>query len=108
MTTRSGLFDGAPDQVQRIVGSNQDILYFTEEGGRNKGIHGRNGGGQFFTILESPVYNSETTGLAFSPNGKFMYFAYQEEGVLFQLSREDGLAFDGRTLNVKYHVTEVG
>lgn len=32
-TTISGLFDGKPDQVHRILDDDKDILYFTEEGG---------------------------------------------------------------------------
>jgi hypothetical protein len=101
-TTQQGVFDGGPDQVKRIVGGEDDILYFTEEGGRYPGVHGRNGEGRFFTILEGD-YNDETTGLSFSPNGKFMYVAFQERGLLFEISREDGLPFNGRSLNVKYH-----
>jgi len=63
-TSRSGLFDGGPDQVARILGNHtRDILYFTEEGGKDAGIHGRNEAGNFYTILESPLYIDETTGL---------------------------------------------
>lgn len=36
-STVSGLFDGAPDQMQRIVDSDSDLVYFTEEGGRDPG-----------------------------------------------------------------------
>jgi hypothetical protein len=32
-TTVNGLFDGKPDQMQRILDDPNDILYFTEEGG---------------------------------------------------------------------------
>lgn len=77
-TSRSGLFDGGPDQMARIVGNaTNDILYFTEEGGRDAGIHGRNEAGNFYTILESPRYIDETTGLSFDPSAKHMYIAYQ-------------------------------
>ena len=34
-TTESGLFDGKPDQLQRILDDPNDILYFTEEGGKD-------------------------------------------------------------------------
>jgi hypothetical protein len=102
-TTVSGVFDGSPDQIKRVLNDDEDILYFTEEGGKSNGVHGRNSDGQFFTILESQDYNSETTGLAFSPNGKYMYVAYQEQAKLFEISREDGLPFHGRSLNVNYH-----
>uniref|UniRef100_A0A7S4NFI5 SMP-30/Gluconolactonase/LRE-like region domain-containing protein n=1 Tax=Odontella aurita TaxID=265563 RepID=A0A7S4NFI5_9STRA len=78
-------------------------MYFTEEGGRDAGVHARDKRGRYYTILESPVYQDETTGLAFSPDGKHMYVAYQKNGILFDLWREDGLPFHGLTLNVKYH-----
>jgi hypothetical protein len=100
-TTRRGLFDGQPDQLKRIVGAENEILYFTEDGGRYAGIHGRNSEGHYFTILESHEYADETTGLSFSPDKKHMYAAYQDNGVLFDITRRDGLPFDAKTLNVK-------
>lgn len=108
-STVTGLFDGGPDQMQRILGPNtKDLLYFTEEGGRDAGIHARDDDGKFYTILESPVYIDETTGLAFSPDGKHMYVAYQANGILFDIWREDTLPFHARTLNVKYHQANQG
>ena len=100
-----GLFDGEPDQVKRMVNDTQDILYFTEAGdGDASGIHGRNNKGQFFTILEGPGYaTEETTGLAFSPNGLHMYVAFQDPGVLFDITRTDGYPFHGLSLEVNYH-----
>jgi hypothetical protein len=100
-----GLFDGEPDQIKRMVNDTQDILYFSEEGnGDASGIHGRNNKGQFFTILEGPGYEGEeTTGLAFSPNGLHMYVAFQDPGVLFDITRADGYPFHGKSLEVRYH-----
>lgn len=66
-------------------------------------VHARNNLGQYYTILESHVYEDETTGLAFSPDSKHLYVAYQETGLLFDITRVDGLPFNARTLNVKYH-----
>jgi len=104
MTTRHGVFDGAPDQISRLLQDEESqILYFTEEGGRDPGVHGRNSEGLFFTIFESPTFNDETTGLSFSPSGHHMYVAYQDRGILFEITRTDGLPFNGRTLDVKYH-----
>jgi hypothetical protein len=110
-TTRQGLFDGQPDQLQRIIGAGnggEDLLYFTEDGGKFAGVHARDRDGLFYTILESPQYGNyaeETTGLAFSPSGIHMYIAYQRIGLLFEITREDGLPFQARSLNIKYHNT---
>jgi hypothetical protein len=107
-TTKSGLFDGQSDQIVRLVDDEalDSILYFTEDGGTYAGVHGRNQAGQYFTILESHEYPDETTGLSFSPDSKHMYIAYQDNGFLFDISRTDGLPFNARTLNVKYHNVE--
>eukprot|EP00934_Nitzschia_sp_Nitz4_P006367 Nitzschia sp. Nitz4//scaffold69_size99277//96853//98628//NITZ4_004653-RA/size99277-processed-gene-0.46-mRNA-1//-1//CDS//3329556775//6357//frame0 len=102
-STVSGLFDGQPDQLQRVLGDSTDLLYFTEEGGVDAGIHARDANGQFYSILESPVYVDETTGLSFSPDGKFMYTAYQDNGLLFAIWRKDGLPFNEAHLDVKIH-----
>lgn len=104
-STEHGIFDGAPDQMKRILkeGEESDILYFTEENGPAAGIHGRNKVGQYFTVVEGPGWSAETTGLSFSPDGKHMYFAFQDDGVFFDVWREDEFPFNGKTLNVQYH-----
>ena len=102
-TTRSGVFDGEPDQLQRIVGVHDGLLYFTEDGGKYAGVHARNRLGQFFTILEGSRCEDETTGLAFSPDGVHLYVAFQEKGELFDVTRDDGMPFHFKTLNIKYH-----
>jgi hypothetical protein len=107
-TTITGLFDGQPDQMQRILGDGSGLLYFTEEGGKDAGIHARDALGRFYTILESPVYTDETTGLAFSPDGRHMYLAYQSNGLLFDVWREDGFPFNATQLDVKYHRAQQG
>ena len=105
-STRRGVFVGEPDQVKRILDDDNKRLYFTEDGGQRAGVHGRNSKGQFFTILEARDYaGDETTGLAFSPDGRFLYVAYQWTGLLFEIKRRDGLPFQERSLNVKYHAT---
>mmetsp|Transcript_6853 Transcript_6853/g.14963 ORF Transcript_6853/g.14963 Transcript_6853/m.14963 type:complete len:854 (+) Transcript_6853:200-2761(+) len=108
--TENGRFDGDPDQMQRLIGDNgkdeHGIVYFTESGGDDAGIHGRDGQGRYFTILESPVYKEETTGLAFSPDHRHMYLAYQMNGILFDVWRKDGLPFTGKTFNLQYHKEE--
>ena len=80
-STVSGVFDGSPDQLVRLVGDGE-LLYYTEEGGKEAGIHARDSEGRYFTILESPVYQEETTGLAFSPDHRHLYVACE----LYKLS----------------------
>lgn len=121
VTTRSGLFDGQPDQVDVLLNENgngnaqyptglsdsfsQDsiLLYFTEDTNRTAGIHGRTVLGDYVPIVHSTFYHDETVGLAFSPDYKHMYMGYQNAGIVFQISRTDTLPFYGTTLNVKYH-----
>ena len=102
-TTRSGVFKGQPDQLQRIIGASDNLLYFTEDGGRYAGVHARSRRGQFFTILEAPASCNETTGLAFSPDGLHLYIADQNGGQLLDVTRDDGLPFHAKTLNIQYH-----
>ena len=104
-STQSGHFDGDPDQMARIIGE-EEMVYFTENGGEDAGIHGRDSRGRYFTILESPVYKEETTGLAFSPDYMHMYLAYQMNGFVFDVTRMDGLPFNGKTFNLQYHKIE--
>lgn len=100
-STRSGVFDGEPDQVKRIVGDG--LLYFCEENGSANGVHARDQNGWFFTVFEADDFNDETTGLAFSPDAKHMYVSFQHTGQIYDIWREDGLPFTGQTLNVRYH-----
>eukprot|EP00980_Cylindrotheca_fusiformis_P014209 scaffold3741_cov127-Cylindrotheca_fusiformis.AAC.1 len=110
-STKFGLFDGQPDQVKRLIKDPSDkennLLYFCEDGGERNGVHARDVNGWYFTILEASTSElTDNSGLAFSPNGKHMYVAYQHEGTVFDVWREDGLPFYGKTLSVNYH--EVG
>jgi len=105
-STNTGSFRGQPDQIKFIVGSetNHNVIYFTEEASQDNGIHGRwVSSGRRLQIVEDDSWGGETTGLAFSPNKKHMYFAFQTLGVVFDVWREDGLPFDGETLDIKYH-----
>lgn len=103
-STAHGLFDGTPDQIQRILKDGQkDMMFFTEEGGVDSGVHGRDENGIFFTLLESPKYSDETTGLAFSPDAVHMYVAYQRTGLLFDVTRRDKLPFSVASMNLKVH-----
>jgi len=107
-STLNGSFDGQPDQIKNIVSDNGVLYtYFTEDGKKANGIHGRDKYHRVFTLLEgtddSGAFSSETTGLAFSPDMRHMYAAFQENGVLFDCSRQDGLSFKGRTIDMRYH-----
>ena len=108
-STNGGAFDSQPDQVGRVLdftnGDTDGILYFCEDGGDECGVHGRDASGNFFTILqdEGNNFGGETTGLAFSPNGMFMYVSFQSPGHIFEIKRTDGLPFHGAKLDIKYH-----
>ena len=105
-SAKGGAFDGQTDQVVSVIGHDDHaILYFTEDGGEDAGIHGRDSNGRLFTILESSIYKEETTGLAFSPDFMHMYAAYQSNGILLDVTREDGYPFNGKELNIKYHAS---
>lgn len=102
-STQMGLFNGQPDQVARLVEGGDNMLYFNEDQGGTAGVHGRNRRGQVFTIMEAPGYAPETTGLAWDPSGMFMYVALQDDGVLFEIKREDGLPFQGIKIDTRFH-----
>ena len=100
-----GAFVDGPDQIVQL----NDMMYFTEDGGRTPGVYMTNGS-RYYSILEASarIYRGdETTGLAFSPDGRRMYVCMQEIGYLFQIERVDGEPFQGRgAANLKFHQTE--
>ena len=90
-----GSFSDGPDHV--LVDSDGS-LYFTEDGGSSPGVFVYEGS-EYKTLLEafeSRYYGDETTGIAFSPDRKFLFFCIQEYGILFRVSRMDDRPFDGR------------
>ena len=101
-STFSGAFDIQPDQLARVMGD-ADALYFCEDGGSDSDIHGRDSTGQFFTVVKKYGIDDENTGLAFSPDGMFMYVAYQTDSEVYAFWREDGLPFDAAAADTKYH-----
>jgi hypothetical protein len=88
------------------------LTYFTVDGGVHATVRTTPGGGggdwqqrqhddenDWTTILYSEHKEyGESTGLSFSPNGKFMYVAYQDSGLLFEITRTDGHPFQAKTL----------
>lgn len=112
-STQSGAFNRQPDQLEILVhgdvgsdGIDEEdfICYFCEDGGSDCGVHASDATGQYFTILDGIGYNTETTGLAFSPDAKYMLVSFQHNpGVIWQIWREDGLPFTGQRLDIKYH-----
>ena len=103
-STRSGAFNNQPDQIEMITNDPTGIVYFCEDGGSDCGVHGRDMIGKFFSIIDAPGYNTETTGLAFDPTNHVMIVAFQgSPGVIWQFWRNDGHAFNQTTLDIKYH-----
>ena len=106
-STQSGAFDNEPDQIKPIFNTESsergDIIYFCEDGGRDCGVHGRDGTGKFYSILDGIGYDGvETSGLAFSPDNTKMFVSFQNAAI-WMFWREDGLPFGGAVLDIKYH-----
>jgi secreted PhoX family phosphatase len=61
----------------------------------------------YFTIIDNDPgagsFTGETSGLAFSPDAKRMYVAFQKPGIIFEFTRTDGFSFGGAVVDIKYH-----
>jgi sugar lactone lactonase YvrE len=69
-------------------------------------VFGRSVNGKYFDVFRGTFPNvDETTGLAFSPNGRHMYVSYQHVGIIYDVWRDDRLPFSGAMLDIKYHAT---
>eukprot|EP00568_Trieres_chinensis_P005328 CAMPEP_0183307298 /NCGR_PEP_ID=MMETSP0160_2-20130417/17246_1 /TAXON_ID=2839 ORGANISM="Odontella Sinensis, Strain Grunow 1884" /NCGR_SAMPLE_ID=MMETSP0160_2 /ASSEMBLY_ACC=CAM_ASM_000250 /LENGTH=529 /DNA_ID=CAMNT_0025470853 /DNA_START=33 /DNA_END=1622 /DNA_ORIENTATION=- len=101
-STFSGAFNLQPDQMSRVLGDG-DFLYFCEDGGSSCDIHGRDSAGEYFTLVTGDAYSTETTGLAFSPDGMHMYVSFQGPSHIFDFWRTDGFPFNGIVADIKYH-----
>ena len=97
-----GSFGNGPDH---LLATSEGLLYFSEDGGPDPGVYVYDGS-QYKALVEAYTgryKNDETTGIAISPDQKHIFFCIQEAGVLFQVSRVDGLPFQGgRILRWKY------
>lgn len=118
----AGEFWHSPDQIIRNNGGGDKYIYMTEDGGNTVGVYAicRQTGEKYaiFEAYNGKYKNDETTGLAFSPDGRKMYAAFQDCGCnnsesgldpscgcLLEFSRKDGLSFDGSTLDIKFHLS---
>lgn len=96
-TTTSDLI-GTPDQLRLCALGDRQMLYFAEDGG-GCGIHARDADGLYVAVARGlPTYTSETTGVAFSPDKRHLYFSVQRPGIIFDVTRMDGYSFSGEWL----------
>lgn len=105
-STNSGAFDGQPDQIGRLLEDvDQDLLYFCEDVDDYAGVHARDATGKYYSILqgEKGALDGETSGIAFGPKNQIMYVSFQTEGLIFEITRNDGCTFSGTSLDIKYH-----
>jgi hypothetical protein len=96
-STICGKFTQQPDQIAYLG----KTLYFANDGTYPNGVYGWHKKGGFFKVVVSPDYNTETSGIAFSPDKKYMYVAWQSVGV-WQFWREDGYGFDANPADIVY------
>lgn len=93
-STTSGLLEGNPNEIHYVTGtSGQRLLYITEVNGQRAGVHARTDSGMLFTVLEGISYTPLTAGFALSPDGQHMYVSYKRDGLVFDITRDDGLSF---------------
>ena len=102
-STDTARFKGLPDQVVRIdIPGTSATLYFSNVTDGTGEIGARNEQGTY-TIIEAVGHTGDnTTGLAFSPDGKHLYFAIQGAGLLYDISRDDGRGFDAEPPVIVY------
>ena len=91
-----GSFGGQPDQ--NMFGPTRKYLYFTEDGSTDPGIYARYNDGTYFTMFQAirgGIHtDDETIGIALSPDHKRFYAGFQDNGYIFEFTREDGLRFE--------------
>ena len=77
---------------------------YTKDGGTTPGVYVRDTSGKYHTIfeaIEGGIYSGdednsadETVGIALSPDRRKLYAGFQDAGVLFELTRDDGYPFE--------------
>jgi len=107
-------FQGEPDSVTSLYktgenGKGRNILFITEEtdnpDGFFSGVHGlEEATGNYFPLLKATGYSEEDeiSGVALSPDKAHMYVAIQDQGVILDVFRTDGLGFDARVDGINY------
>ncbi|GKZ00418.1 hypothetical protein MPSEU_000994700 [Mayamaea pseudoterrestris] len=101
--TQVGRFNGQPDQITRFKTSTaDDTIFFAEDEDTNCGVFGRNVDGTYAVLTTVSRDDDSVTGLAFSPDGKHMYIGIQNAGILYDITRDDGLSFESEPSNVIY------
>lgn len=90
-----GTFEEEGDQLTQI---SDQTLYIGENGGSSPGLYALDlHTDSFYAIFEgiSDVYNGDdVTGIAFSPDWRRLYAAFENSGILLEFVREDGLTFE--------------
>jgi hypothetical protein len=90
-----GFFEGEADQLLQV---SDNILYYAENGGTYPGVYGRDmDAGTSFAVFEAfaeDYSGDDITGIAFSPDLKRLYACFQAIGVMVEVQRQDGLAFE--------------
>ena len=92
-STRKGLLEGEPNEIRYVTGNNgETLLYMTEADGQRSGVHARTESGLLYTLLEGS-YQTLTSGLALSPCGHHLYVSFKRDGLVFDITRDDGQSF---------------
>jgi len=93
-----GAFNSQPDQIIESDLDKRKYIYFTEDGGNAPGVHVRDREGNYYTMVRGVpggrYSGDETVGIAFSPDRRKFYFGFQDAGVLMEVTRNDGHAFN--------------
>jgi hypothetical protein len=107
LSTKDGVFVMGRIHEFFLDKNNETLMYMTDEPGTGVGIHAFDRWGQVLSILKGhDEFQDESAGLAFSPNGLHMLVAFQQSGVLLDVTRMDGYPFHGSALDLKYHTPE--
>ncbi|GKY90973.1 hypothetical protein MPSEU_000070100 [Mayamaea pseudoterrestris] len=101
--TKIGRFDGQPDQIVRTAQDNAgDVFFFTQDADNACGISAKDDQGTYTLVDTLQTRIDETAGLAFSPDGRHMYFAMQKAGILYDITRDDGGGFHEQPSQIVY------